>query len=189
MLVKPSAQRARRIGLIALALVALQAGVLIVYRTVTNHRARPDSAFQTERLDGRVAPEPMLRTGDGSAVSWHALRGKPVLLHFWATWCTPCRDELPALLELGRTERERLHLVAVSLDSDWPPVHLFFGGPIPPQVSRPADGELKRRYGVTTLPDTFVISSSGKLIERARGARDWRSARVRQRLQAWAASP
>ena len=81
-----------------------------------------------------------------------------------------------------------MHMLAVSQDSDWAPVGLFFGGAIPGQVSRSLDGFAARRYGVTTLPDTFVISASGTLIARMRGARSWRSERAQTYLDSLVAA-
>lgn len=95
----------------------------------------------------------------------------PYLLHFWASWCAPCRRELPALLEAAR--ELDVAVVALSTDDDWRPVSAFFAGPPPPEVLREPNGRLARTLGVSALPDTYLIDAEGRAIRRIAGARDW----------------
>jgi thiol-disulfide isomerase/thioredoxin len=156
------------------ALVAVQVVAVLVYRAVERRRERAPRSFAVERLtSGQRAPV--------VEVEGHAGRvpaaGKVVLVHFWATWCPPCREELPGLLALGdelrRTGRFELH--AVSVDDDWTTVERYFDGLVPPGVVRARDREAFRRYGVSTLPDSYLVDREGRLVERFGGARDWRS--------------
>jgi thiol-disulfide isomerase/thioredoxin len=139
--------RARIAGWI-LAIVAAQGLALFVYFSVERARSlrRQDGEFQHERVAGRTAPDLILARPDGSTRRLVNLRGRPVLLHFWATWCPPCLEELPALLELGRTfgESSRLTVVAVAVDDDWEALRRFFGGEIPPEVYRDSSGYAAR---------------------------------------------
>jgi len=105
-------------------------------------------------------------------------RGKVVLLNFWATWCPPCLEEMPAMERLWRRFRgQDFVLIAVSVDVD-PAV-------VPPFLARhdvtfpvALDGQMEvtERYGVRALPSSFVIDRGGTLIGVAIGPRHWDSA-------------
>jgi thiol-disulfide isomerase/thioredoxin len=179
-------ERARTIAAVVLLLVIAQAVATAVYFSRRAAReTEPQQPFAFETLSGEPAPVLELETERGARVDWRALAGKPVLVHFWASWCTPCRDELPMLLELARERAASMHILAISLDGDWGPIRLFFDGAIPEDVSRAVEHGAARRYGTTTLPDTFVVSASGALIARMRGPRNWRSNEARNALHGW----
>jgi thiol-disulfide isomerase/thioredoxin len=174
---RPSALRA------VLVIVALQALAVITYWQVEQHRARSVRPFPFERLrEAPVLPPVALERSDGQRVPAESLHSRPVLLHFWATWCPPCREELPALLALGRDDPE-LDVVALSLDDDWGTVRDFFGGAIPAEVVREPGGVLRQTYAVGTLPDTYLLDSEGKATLRFMGARPWASPEARAALQ------
>ncbi|MGK4008347.1 TlpA disulfide reductase family protein [Sorangium sp. So ce1036] len=179
--------RLRRIAAAAGVLVLVQALAVGLYRAVEHRRGaeRPGRPFAYERLDGtRPVPDTAFERPDGTLLHAGALRGRPVLLHFWATWCAPCRAELPRLLELGRELEEagRLKLVAVSVDESWEVVRAFFGGEVPPGVVRAGAPAVQRRFGVSTLPDTFLVEEDGMMALRFTGARDWRAPEARALL-------
>lgn len=117
------------------------------------------------------------RTVERSNGSERALAGSgPTLLHFWATWCAPCRRELPALLALA-PDLEHVTVVAVSNES-WSAIRAHFGGAVPPWVVRDPGGELGRALGVGPLPDTYLLDSTGVARRRIAGAGAWDDARV-----------
>ncbi|WP_437282566.1 TlpA disulfide reductase family protein [Sorangium sp. So ce375] len=173
--------RFRRIAATVGVLVLLQALAVGVYRAVEHRREaeRPGRRpFAYEALDGaQPVPDAAFERPDGTLLHARALRGRPVLLHFWATWCAPCRAELPLLLELGREMEKagRLQLVAVSVDESWDVVRTFFGGEVPPGVVRAGFPAVQRRFGVSALPDTFLVKPDGRMGLRFTGARDWRA--------------
>ncbi|MGE3457044.1 MAG: TlpA family protein disulfide reductase [Kofleriaceae bacterium] len=160
-------------------LVAVQA--IAIYRAVESGRESRGS--ETQRASGFTVdtiamPDiPLtLERADGTRSTVAALRGRPVVLHFWATWCGPCRSELPTLIAQHRSLTARgVELLLVSVDDDWSDVRGFFGeGGIPPAVSRATDDTYKR-LTTGTLPETLFINARGAVHARARGARDWSS--------------
>jgi hypothetical protein len=152
------------------ALIALQLAMLGGWWLVQRHRAEPPPTTPTSTAfesDGRPAPALRFERADGSAGELPT-SGR-VVVHFWATWCPPCRDELPALLR--RFEGGDEALIAVSVDSSWGDVRGFLAGPIPPTVAR-ADAAAAHRWGADALPATFVVED-GQVVGAARGALDW----------------
>jgi len=179
-------KRRMRIIVVVAALAGLQLAALLVYRVVEGSRSEEERAvrFAAERLRGaEAAPAFDAARVDGTAVrvSWPAARAR--IVHFWATWCEPCRQELPGLLALARElEGRGVEMLAVAVDDEWDQVRDFFGGQPPPEVVIARDPSAHKRYGVSTLPDTYLIDRAGKLLERVHGARDWRSAAARDHL-------
>src|SRR5262245_19180896 len=102
-------------------------------------------------------------------------RGKPVMVNFWATWCPPCLEEMPALERLYRRHRDAgFVLVAVSLDADPGKVqefltrhHLTFPVGLDPKT------RVAELYGVRALPSTFIVDRQGSLSALALGPRAW----------------
>ncbi|WP_242396344.1 TlpA family protein disulfide reductase [Anaeromyxobacter oryzisoli] len=85
------------------------------------------------RTASAAAPAIDLPTIDGKRFSLAAVKGQVVFVNFWATWCPPCRDEMPSMLALGRELEGRypgkFKMVAISADDGWTPVKEFFGAP------------------------------------------------------------
>jgi thiol-disulfide isomerase/thioredoxin len=166
---------------IAIAVIAaLQVAAVLVYLRVEQRRhAHSEPSFAYERvITAPELPDVSLLHSDGSTLRASSLRGRPLLLHFWATWCVPCRAELPGLLQLARQERA-LRVVAISLDDDWPLVRSFFPGGIPLEVARDPTRALIKAFEVSALPDTYLIASNGLPALRFGGARRWQSAAAR----------
>lgn len=132
-----------------------------------------------DAIDPSVAITPIaidegavLERASGEQLSLRQLGGGPLFLHFWATWCAPCRRELPALIEAARALG--VTVIAVSMDAEWAAVRAFFGdGAVPPSVVREPAGTLARTLGVRALPDTYVIDAHGRATRRIAGAIDW----------------
>lgn len=164
-------------------LIAVQAAAVGLYLLLRKPALEEPFAF--EELAAQRAPALAFSRVDGTRGALEDLRGKIVMVHFWATWCEPCREELPGLLALARElERGgRFALVAVSVGDDWGEIRRFFDGTVPRAIARPDDADVHRRFGVSTLPDTYVIDASGDVIGRYAGARDWRRAPARVQLE------
>lgn len=107
------------------------------------------------------------------------LKGKVVMLNFWATWCPPCREEIPAMMKLnGAMVGKPFQMVAVSIDEGGvPAIEAFFkesGFNLP--VYTDPDGKAAGIYGITGVPETFIIDKNGILVKKVIGPLAWDSA-------------
>jgi thiol-disulfide isomerase/thioredoxin len=178
--------RHRRILVGVVVLVLVQAAALAIYLGVKRARSTPDvAAFASERLTPRAAPELAFTRADGTKTTLAQVNGKVVMVHFWATWCEPCRDELPGLLALAKTLESSgtFELLAVSVDDEWDDMRLFFDGTIPRAAVRADVAEVHRQFGASTLPDSYLVDPSGNLFARYAGARDWSRSAARTHLE------
>ena len=112
---------------------------------------------------GALAPDFTLSTLDGSSVTLGNSRGKPVLLNFWATWCGPCRSEMPYLQEVfEKRAAEDLVLLTVNLKEDEATIRQFMqreGYNF--MVALDGDGAVGKSYQVRGIPTTLFINSAG----------------------------
>ncbi len=125
---------------------------------------------------GDRAPEFRLQTLDGRQVSLSDFRGKVVLVHFWATWCPPCVDEIPTLdrlyHELGGRD---LELLAVSADEGGADAVTAFmkKNRIDVPVLLDPDRKVAGLYGTYKFPETYIVDRQGVVRYKAIGPRDW----------------
>jgi cytochrome c biogenesis protein CcmG/thiol:disulfide interchange protein DsbE len=131
-------------------------------------KSAPAPAFDLPVLErGDAAGDPRLAraTADGR-LSLRELRGRPVVLNFWASWCVPCREEAPHLQRLWQRQRAR-GAVVVGLDmqdlsEDARSFIREFGLTYP--TMRDRGDEVARDYGTTGLPETYFISPAGRVV-------------------------
>jgi cytochrome c biogenesis protein CcmG, thiol:disulfide interchange protein DsbE len=111
----------------------------------------------------------------GETLKLQGQRGKPMLVNFWATWCAPCREEMPAMERLYIKHRERgFVLLAVSVDTDASVVKPFLERyKLTFPVALDAKMDLANAYGVRALPASFLIDRHGYLTALALGPRTW----------------
>jgi len=117
----------------------------------------------------------------GGEQSLATMRGQPVLVHIWATYCPPCRVELPSLLDY-EAEGE-VQTVLISVDSTWKALTGFFPEGVPSSVviARPSD--VGRSLGVSSLPETFLLDDKGRIVEHFRGPHEWNEPQTRERIR------
>ena len=113
----------------------------------------------------KMAPDFVLEDASGRPVRLSDFRGKVVLLNFWATWCAPCRIEIPWFVEFQRIhESEGFAVVGVSLDEDsWEAVKPFIEQRKVNYRIMIGNGDVAQLYGANSLPTTFIIDKSGRI--------------------------
>jgi thiol-disulfide isomerase/thioredoxin len=126
------------------------------------------------RLRG-AAPDFELSDMTGKTWSLSRLRGRPVLVSFWATWCPPCVDEIPSLEALARRLGDRATVLAVSVDEDWDAIRRFFPKGTPLTVLLDPSKEVPARWGTTKFPETFLVGANGQVEQAFINKRDWSS--------------
>ena len=127
---------------------------------------------------GENAPD--FTVGEGQqTVTLSQFRGKTVVLNFWATWCPPCVEEMPSLVELQKRMGDKLTVVAVSLDED-EDAYKKFVDTRAKGLTTIRDGKQVSNalYGTYKFPESFVIDKNGKIQRKFIGAVDWTSPEV-----------
>lgn len=126
---------------------------------------------------------PML---DGTVMQWTALRGHPVVLNLWATWCYPCRLEMPSLQTLHQTYQARgLLVLAVAMDAGGHAVVAPFAqthGLTMPILLDPQQ-MLAARLQVPGIPATYLLDKRGRIVGFETGARDWQAPAIRSLVE------
>jgi thiol-disulfide isomerase/thioredoxin len=112
---------------------------------------------------GQEAPDFELSDTKGKSWSLRALRGRPVLLNFWASWCEPCRQEMPALEAVARRLGERLTVLTVNVDEDKGAAERFFPNGTELTVLLDSEKAVAKRFGTEKFPETFLLDSSGRI--------------------------
>lgn len=126
-------------------------------------------------LDGWPAPALRLVDMNGQVTDLQQLRGRWVLVHFWASWCGPCRREMPTLQRLSaRIPPTRLQLVLVNTAESEDEVFSFLAG-VTPELNTlmDRDGRVTERWQPRGLPSSFLVDPQGRLRYLALGGRDW----------------
>ncbi|MCM2324585.1 MAG: TlpA family protein disulfide reductase [Oligoflexia bacterium] len=130
-------------------------------------------------LARQAAPLFRLKDAAGKEHSLEGLKGNAVVLHFWASWCPPCIDEIPVFLRLAkRLEGRPVKLLAVSLDGTWKDAHKILPSrALPANVISVLDSNsaVPDEYGTYQFPETFLLSPQLEIITKWAGPQDWAS--------------
>jgi peroxiredoxin len=163
--------------------VAITVGGWVSFSTVEGpHPTKRPNVERGVVQVGDEAPNFTLYDLSGNVRSLSQFRGKVVLLNFWATWCGPCRVEMPAMEQLYRTlPRKEFEILAVSTDPQGSvvtrPFQQEMGFTFP--ILHDSEYRVGLAYGARTIPITFMVDRRGIVRQKIFGARDWDSPEAR----------
>lgn len=134
---------------------------------------------------GQPLPDFTVTDPSGKTLALPSLKGQPVLINLWATWCGPCVAELPALGKLAVERVGEMQVVLVSQDTQTEKVAPFLAEHGVPQFEPWLDPEndLSFHYGTGILPTTVLYDAEGREVWRYVGANDWASAATSEMLK------
>ena len=154
---------------------------LILSLTACTKSDSPKKNISSSSVAAEKKPAPdvtVVSIADGSTLKLSDLKGKVVLLNFWATWCPPCRAEMPSMMKLNSFMAGKpFKMVAISIDEGGKPdIDSFFkesGFFLPTYLDE--NGASSKSYGVTGVPETFIIDKQGLLVKKIIGGFAWDS--------------
>ena len=164
---------------------ALTLGCLLYAVPALAQLPLPDLSHELTQITTPIeAPDFELEDMDGEKYSLRSYRGKVVILNFWATWCPPCRREIPSMEALHQAFKDEPF--AILAINEWETEdHVFaFMGELPVEPSFPIlfdkDSEVAQSFGVKGLPTTLLLDTEGMIVYRAVGGRDFNHPEVKK---------
>jgi len=156
----------------ALAAVAILAAIVFIATRHWNPRTEPPRGGNA--VTHAVIPDFSITDLSGQTLQLSRYRGKVVLLNFWATWCAPCRSEIPRFVDLqNKYDKEGFQIIGISLDDEPKLVHTFYQQL---RINYPVaigDAKLAEQYGgILGLPVSFLIGRDGRIYARHTGETD-----------------
>jgi thiol-disulfide isomerase/thioredoxin len=157
---------------LALVVVAFLVALMLYFGY--HHARRSGASFASRLAPATLAPDFSLESLDGKTLRLSDLRGKAVLLNFWATWCGPCKIEMPWFVELqDEYAGQGLQIVGVAMDDaskqDIAKFAKDMGVNYPILIGKESVGD--QYGGVPALPESFLIGRDGKIVDKILGLR------------------
>jgi cytochrome c biogenesis protein CcmG/thiol:disulfide interchange protein DsbE len=124
---------------------------------------------------GDRAPDFSIKADNGRTYTRADFGGKLLILNFWATWCPPCREELPSLDALQRTLGSKgLVVLAVSVDKDEKVYRDFLAAnKVAVTTARDPSQDINREYGTVQFPESYIIDRNGRVVEKIISSTNW----------------
>ncbi len=125
-----------------------------------------------QSLDGL---EFTLKDMDGNTHKLSDYKGKTLIINFWASWCPPCREEMPSMERAWqKIKNDNIVMLAINVGEDEDTIFTFLGDyPVSFTILMDSTGEVTEHWPIKGLPTTYVVSPEGKLVYRAIGGREW----------------
>lgn len=153
-----------------------QLGIFILMITASViTKAETALPFGIRACTAKAAPRLQLETIDGATADLQMMQDKWVFVHFWASWCGPCRKEMPAIEKLSQLlAHDRLSIVMVNVAEDEDTVFSFLAEVSPELESyMDRDGQVTEAWQPRGLPATYLVDPQGKIRYQALGGREW----------------
>lgn len=169
--IAPAPKRGLPVNLIVIAVIALFVGVGLAVLVLGSNNASQTGVIaiptssRTLIREGMPAPQFALNTLEGQPMNLADLKGKAVLVNFWASWCPPCLEETPALIEAYnelKAENPNIEFVGIGTNDDKANLVKFAeNNKVPYVMVDDADGKVSDAYAVRGMPTTFFIDANG----------------------------
>lgn len=135
----------------------------------------------TAVVTGEVAPDFTLEDTKGNKITLSALRGKVVMVNFWATWCPPCIEEMPSMESLNKfMADEDFVMLAINTEKNGRTVVPEFleKSPYTFPILYDDQSTVQQQYGVYKFPESFIVGKDGTVVEKIIGSLDWSSSKT-----------
>ena len=159
------------------------AAVLLIL--TTNVNADNENQTLPKLAEPFIAPDFILKGEDGNTYRLKDYRGKVVILNFWATWCPPCREEMPSMERAWHQIKDKgIVMLGINVGEDADTIFEFTGQypmtfPLPMDIN----GKVVKQYPIRGLPTTYIIDPAGMATHRAVGSRAWDAPEILQQLE------
>ena len=157
--------------------------ILYVFLQAGLYSSQDPAAFAKEtqilqKLKDEGLPVFSYRDIQGNSVQSSQLKGRLLLVHFWASWCEPCLEEFPDLSEFSHQNKSQIRVLAISIDDEERDIYNFlksFRVESSPhfQIVWDRDKKLSKTFGLSLLPESYVFSKKGELIRKLFGPQKW----------------
>jgi len=139
-----------------------------------------------EKISGKT-PDFQLISFAGDSIALKNYRGKFLIIHFWATWCKPCRKEMPELIEFYRTlPRKNIRILAISIDKEGKKEaakKMVHDWQLPFPAAMVTSGKISDAYWTWGIPATYFIGPDGKMVGRILGSAKWKDSRIKMLIR------
>ena len=131
------------------------------------------------------APDFNLEDQDGNFMKMSDFKGKVVIINFWATWCPPCRKEMPSMQRAWeKLKQEGIVMLAINVGEDSDQIFAFTAEyPVEFPLLMDRDSSVVRQWNVRGLPTTYIVNPAGKIVYQAIGDREWDSDEIMNQIR------
>ncbi|MCM2276585.1 MAG: TlpA family protein disulfide reductase [Oligoflexia bacterium] len=166
--------------------VSLTVILTLIYRVEHGVKDATQTEAQIE-IAPKAAPLFALKDAEGRERTLEEFRGKPLILHFWASWCPPCIDEIPQLVALAkRFNGKPLTVLMVNLDAKWADAHKILPSKGLPasmvSIMDPAS-KVPDEYGSYQFPESYLLNAKLEVVTKWVGPQKWESPEVLSAIQ------
>jgi len=137
--------------------------------------AKSGAESSSKAAEGGAAPDFTVKDLDGKDLKLSSLKGSVVLVNFWATWCPPCKEEIPSMIKLNQAMAGKaFKMLAISIDEGGKEaVDSFFKGRRDLPTYLDTEAKASQLYGTTGVPETFIVDKQGIIRKKIVGGMDW----------------